>query len=1767
MDSRLSKLSDTSLSAVDTSTDTSIASTARSESPPSELDPIYDLRLIYENIQFTFSIASRDFIELSHQSDQFIMFLSQKQTTDELQPRSAAVLAIQFNQFLFDNLIPAAAVRPLISAFDRQFLGLVAIHTLVSVLPDSLQARKQALKTYYAAAAACFLTPKSGNSALFKAASCGSVRIYAVFGGQGASNPRCVSELRDLTSQYGSFLVELINTTGPILEKLSRLPETRNFYRSRYLDLKLWLRDPQSLPEESTLAGAAFSFPVIGLISLARFCVTCKLLNKTPGELRSQIRGVTGHSQGLLVAAATAKSDSWSSFYENARLAVEMLFWIGYECQEAAPRCSLSATAIADSLRNGEGQPASLLSIRGLEKAQVEAMIAACNNDLAAGDEAYLALANSRENFVVAGPTKTLCGLNLHLRAIKAAEDIDQSRIAFSRRKPVIHHHFLPVNAPFHTPYLHKAAEKVRMHLAGKIFRSSDMAIPVYHTRTGCDIRQNNDDDMIKTLVDAITVECVDWSAALRFPNASHIIVFDGGHIGDLVAKNKEGEGVRVIMAAEMETTVKDAGPQSDLFALDLPDTSIRTVSWGHRYRPRIVQSNSGEPMLDTKLSRLLGTPPVMVAGMTPTTVAWDFVSAIMNAGYHVELAGGGYLNADTMSSAIGKIVESVPPGRGVTCNLIYISPQAIAWQIPMLGQLIRKGVPIDGLTIGAGVPSPEVVAEYITTLGLKHISFKPGSLSAIQQVISIARTYPSFPVMLQWTGGRGGGHHSFEDFHAPILSTYGEIRECSNIILIAGSGFGSADETYPYFTGTWAHQFGWCSMPFDGILLGSRMMVAKEAHTSSQAKKLIIEAKGAQDWEQSYDREIGGVITVQSEMGQPIHKIANRGVRFWAEMDKKIFSLPKEKRVVELEKNREWIIRRLNDDFSKPWFGRDSSGNPVEVSEMTYAEVITRLVDLMYITHQGRWINESYSRLALDFAYRTAERMPNAPDLTPSMLDDPKSFLKTFLSDFPDAHMQQLHPEDASYFISRCKARHQKPVNFMLDMDGDFEYWFKKDSLWQSEDVDAVTDQDAGRVCILHGPVSAQYSIDENETAKGILDGICAAHVSMVRRDYYTKSELPSATEQTHFYANWSSDSGHIETLATARTQSSEKVTDQIFVYEKMIRAWWDCPSGWFDAILREDFVLQGYTRVSNPLPQLFHQGGVSVQTENGTLAIQLTKVDDTQQQTIARIRSAKDSEIAVDLYHPSQQGLEPVALPFKFYYDLKRKPHSLIEVMEQRNDRIKSFYSRLWFGQDPDPSKRTDSTFHSQEITLSREMLQDIVSTVGTGYHNDEMTKKPCDIFPIDVCTIVAWDALVKPLLVRDIDVDLLRLVHRSNTSEYVSDFTPLRVGESVSAKSHIQAISIEDAGKSIVVKAEIERSGQVVATVTSDFLCKGSFSDFASTFQHVVEPEIKLEITTLQDQAILRDREWFLLDNPSLSLLGVCLLFRLKTHVTWRHDRAISRLETIGTIHRMPLNGRLQQIGKVYFVAHNCHGNPVMDFLSRRGTRTSLKVGLKTPGWFDDASLDVTTPGCNDNYARISRDYNPIHVSPTFAAWANLPGTITHGMLTSAIARGVVEHITGDEERLRFRRFSTLFVGMVLPRDKLTVSFQHTAMIQGRMILKILVRKRDTEEKVIEGEAEMEQETTAYAFTGQGSQEQGMGMALYNSSPVARRIWDEADKTLEDLYGRLYNLRPPLPFHIYTLLTKQGGPFWTSSATTQRPSRSVSAANKADGSEKIT
>jgi enoyl reductase-like protein len=211
-------------------------------------------------------------------------------------------------------------------------------------------------------------------------------------------------------------------------------------------------------------------------------------------------------------------------------------------------------------------------------------------------------------------------------------------------------------------------------------------------------------------------------------------------------------------------------------------------------------------------------------------------------------------------------------PGIGITLNALYINQRQFTFQLPEWIKMKSEGIPVEGLCVAAGIPSTENASKILTDLqaaGLKHVSFKPGSVEGIRQVINIAAANPSFPIIMQWTGGRAGGHHSCEDFHQPVLSTYASIRQHENIILVGGSGFGGADDVWPYLDGSWSEAYGVQRMPFDGFLYASRVMVAKESHTSLAVKKLIVAAPGVGDaqWEGTYTKETGGILTVKSEL------------------------------------------------------------------------------------------------------------------------------------------------------------------------------------------------------------------------------------------------------------------------------------------------------------------------------------------------------------------------------------------------------------------------------------------------------------------------------------------------------------------------------------------------------------------------------------------------------------------------------------------------------------------------------------------------------------------------------------------------------------------------------------------------------------------------------------------------------------------------------------------------------------------------------------
>ncbi|KAL4974120.1 acyl transferase domain-containing protein [Aspergillus desertorum] len=1628
--------------------------------------------------------------------------------------QSPLELALSFLDFLLNQQVLPDVLSPVLRAFDLEFLGDGAeIHSLIADLTPIPEDRQQWLGIYFKfVEASDDKGAKRPLSAILRHARTNEFQLMAVFGGQGESSRTCLKEFAELYSSYKPMLRRLFGVIGPRLYDLSMREEFISYYRSQPLDLEAWISDDKNVPDLGFVASAPVSVPVIGALSLARYCVICHITGCNPGEMRSMLRAATGHSQGLLAAIVIAVSDSWDSFYQAAEEVIELLFHLGWECHRAAP-CSMVPAANYPNV-GGANTPSYMLSLRGLKRQETEAILNHVNGSLPENKQLYLALVNAYDQFVIAGPVASLLRLESYLAGITSNET-DQSRIPFRDRKPYIQHSFLPVSAPFHTPYLTRAAARVKEDFAARPIHTHQLAIPVYHTYTGLDLRQQAG-CALSIAIDAIASELCNWPCAVAGYQASHILTFDRGGLAPLIKRAREGCGVRVLQAADLDTRDPEMATMRDLFSTKLLRTSTRLQGWAQQFRPCLTSGTRIQ--LETRLNRILGAPPIMVAGMTPTTVHPDFVAAIMNAGYHAELAGGGYHNASAMEAAIHDLVSRIPKGRGITCNLIYANPRSISWQIDLLRRLSNSKIPIDGLTIGAGVPSPDVASEYIETLGLRHISFKPGSVAAIRNVVEIARNHPTFPVILQWTGGRGGGHHSFEDFHAPIIATYGTIRQEPNIYLVAGSGFGDSDSVYPYLTGSWSTAMGHPAMPFDGILLGSRMMVAREAHTSPAVRRIITATPGVSDseWEKTYSGPAGGVITVTSEMGEPIHKIATRGVCLWADMDKTVFSLPRRDRSAYLARHRHSIIQRLNADFAKPWFGCNSDGKAVDLEEMTYFEVLKRLTSLMFV-HKKRWIDASYVDFTLVIAQRWLERLPfdaeAAEDLTVDLLrKTPDCFLAIFADACPTAKESLLDPEDISFFLMQCKLPGRKPVNFIPALDDDFEFYFKKDSLWQAEDVDAVLDQDAERVCILHGPVAARYSKFESEPAGYILESISAGVAARLREASTAEALLPRLERGFITPTSWSTlssnerDTGE-EASSTSISSLSDLIDDHSLLSDGVNIVPGRSHPLWMRALLEDDVVLQGGLRENNPF-RCFMQGTTNTVLDynKATSEMMVTTQDPYHISSSMKAVCHDGVDIHIDLKPP--KGGEPLRLFYKFS---RTNAIRLSEVVEKRNERIKSFYRLLWFDHDCDADQSLNDTFHGPEMTLTEELLDEYNATIGPAFSDHRQMVPNTHVLPISLGIIIAWDVICRPLTLPEIGGDLLRLVHRSNTFEYCSD-AYLLLGDVVSSTSEVQAVYDDDGGRVVIVEAQILRSRVPIMTVTSTFLFRGSKDKTVPAFQRVKEQKWAYDVTSRLEESVLLSRKWFRPCDPSQTLVGKSLIFDLSSLAKY-HDGGME-LHVQGDVTSQA-NGQQQKLGIIEF-NNVCTGNPVLDFLQRRGKLAEARTDFDNPGWTGKSSMEIQMPPSNNPYAQLSRDFNPIHTSPIFASLAGVPGTLCHGMCTSAIVECVLEHLGLGGDRERLRRFEARFIDMVMPKEKLLVEIKHTGMIEGRMCFSILATRKETNVRVLEGSAQVEQPKTAYLFTGQGSQSKGMGMDLYKASPVAKAVWDEIDQQLYDAYG---------------------------------------------------
>lgn len=781
-----------------------------------------------------------------------------------------------------------------------------------------------------------------------------------------------------------------------------------------------------------------------------------------------------GHSQGIIAAKiveARIKAGSW----QNAQNQIAELIAIAYIIGAAADR----EARMLEISGNGEKTP--MLSLKGVTFEQAKALIKRVERTRGV---ISIAVKNSRNHIVLSGYPEDMEAVQNQAqkesqRSKKMREMKERGGSVFA---PIAE--YLDVTVPFHSPIMKPAVEQVEAW-------AKDAGL---------------DAELALKLANAVLVEPVDWAKqiekVLNNVNARELYVLDMGPgevLGKLTNVLLQGSGAGVVEVGTMNARAKASTTSAAEAEL------LRTGCW-EDFAPRVIDTPAGKKVV-TKFSKLTGKAPVLLAGMTPTTVDPEIVAAAANAGYWAELAGGGQVTEEVFDRHMDSLSKQLQEGATVEFNAMFMD--RYLWNLQFGSKRIvpkkrASGAPIDGVVISAGIPELDEAKELVETLqadGFPYVAFKPGTVEQIRQVVRIAKAVKPATIIAQVEGGSAGGHHSWESLDDLLISTYAQVRECNNLVLVAGGGIGTPSRAADYISGEWSNKYGLPNMPVDAVMIGTAAMTAKEAHTSAQVKRMLVETPGITEandacveglgasedpfapigerWVPS-GKVVGGVTSGLSHLHADIYEIENASAR----CGRLLVHMMKHPEELELRKDE--VIAALN-STAKPYFG--------DVENMTYTQFAQRFLDLSY-----PWADPTYADRYLHLLQRIEARLISQdsgeftsilPDIK-QVAENPQSALDSLVQVFPNASTMNVVPMDAAWFPTLVR-EYPKPMPFVPVIDNDLLRWWGQDQLWQSED----SRYSADAVRVIPGPISVAGIITMDEPIADILGRFEAAVIN----------------------------------------------------------------------------------------------------------------------------------------------------------------------------------------------------------------------------------------------------------------------------------------------------------------------------------------------------------------------------------------------------------------------------------------------------------------------------------------------------------------------------------------------------------------------------------------------------------------------------------------------------------------------------------------------
>jgi enoyl reductase-like protein/3-oxoacyl-ACP reductase-like protein/acyl transferase domain-containing protein len=1478
--------------------------------------------------------------------------------------------------------------------------------------------------------------------------------IAVTFAGQASDYLEELASMRRL----GGAPAALIEGVLAELERyVDGMPaEDRAFFTEGF-SAREWLSRPEARPSERYRQSVAVSFPLIFATQLGHYerLREAGLAQREPASVRL----FAGHSQGIMAAVAASLAGLDGDLASVARVFAPMGLAFALRMQQAWPVREPSPRCIASARAQGLDAPTPMASVTGLLRKELDELLAGTRGAVTC------ALDNTLFRQVVSGAPDEL--ERFRERLFAAIDDRRKRRKerATGGRVPEVQWQYLPVSAPFHSEAMRPGMQRAADDACALGFRwgTSDLSVAVLDTDRAMELAPT--DSLLDRLITAQFVGSVRWRAMCDAIAAAGVrSVIDcgpGDALHKLTYSNLRGTGAAQWAMAD-DRTLGELGSGVER-AVTSAASYPRSIAVGER--------------VENAFTKLTAAPPVILAGMTPTTVDAPLVAAAANAGYVAELAGGGQVTEAVLRLRLEELAERLEPGRAVVFNALYLDPYL--WKLhfggprPLVLRLIEEGFALRGVTVSAGVPPKDEAVALLRALnraGATVNSLKPGNDRELKEALAIAAEIPELSMIIQIEGGLAGGHHSWEDLDDLLLRHYPALRSLPNVIVAVGGGVATPERAGEYIDGTWAARYGSRPLPIDAVFIGTAAMACLEATTSPSVKRALVAAKGTDRWIAD-GTFVDGVTSGRSQLDASVYYLDTSAARAGRLLD-------------EVAGNEESVRSRRDEIIAalaktaRPYFG--------DVESMTYAQFIDRWCALTATGRHGRyedgpWPDRSYrtrflEALRLCEARLADERASFESLFDEASLDHPAAAVARLRERYPNAERSLVHPQDALAFVALCRTP-GKPVPFVAVVDRDVRRWFKADSLSNAHD-DRF---DADQVLALPGPRSLSAIERVDEPVASLLErfsrGIVAALPSPTSgRDRDSRSERSLVATETlaPTEAELRSPERWLRRLASLDDGPVCSMLEARRAYDAVAKRWTGNalrsllapragmrvtllrgPDGKVTTLRSEDAALDGRTRV------ILDAQGASLRSYRKNAA------------------DGKDGrEASLDL-----------CLAWRGTYLAHDRARHL---RAQR-----AFYGQLLFGRplvEVAPFDVATST-----ITVDREAV--CAFAYATGDQPGRLVEEGSA--PLAMCFSLLWEPMFSAL--SGALPDVTRLLHEEVEVE-AGPAWPLRFGQRVEGRAAIVAVESGPEGTRISVEGVIECDRGRAATVSSRFFVRGQVVEKSTRKQRELLPfERALFVRDEGALAFLRERPFVTFEPLEREIAAPASLVLRCEELAHDGDRATAR----GGIYAAADGARVATIDCDVPGATREH--PVRA-LAAVLAAADMRAKLAPARMVLDATAQA--PLAMDAYAAASGDGNPLHTDGLVASLAGLSAPIVHGMWTASCAAHRLSANAGGARALR--KLSARFEAPVSLGESLVIRGEQTAVLSGAPHVSLTVTSALDERVVLRADAELFAPKTAYVFPGQGIQRKAMGMQGYARSAAARGVWDEADAHCREALG---------------------------------------------------